>query len=233
VGPTRFASSPSPGISTALLRHPMAAAIAPVPRTPPTKSTSNTSYQPPDPIDRPQANTNHLSFPFEIQEHRFAEHLCCRGRREGWRWASTWSCWTWVYASESRPRRMRLGRACGGRPRSCPRRLRPRRRYMARKTVEPLACDGLAQAAEALTCGWRLPRCSEGARPAAVATCRACPSPADEMCLASQWVFRSRFTVLETPPHSCRGDETNPFSLLLISCKKSPDLLTWHPNKCA
>jgi hypothetical protein len=88
VGPTRFASSPSLGMSTVLLRHPMAAATAPVPRTPPTKSTSNTSYQPPDPIDRPQANTNHLSFPFEIQEHRFAEHLRRRGRREGWRWAS-------------------------------------------------------------------------------------------------------------------------------------------------
>jgi hypothetical protein len=73
VGPTRSASSPSTGMSTALLHHPMATAPAPIPRTPPTKSTSNTSYQPLDPIDRPQANTDHLFFSFRdprAQVHR-------------------------------------------------------------------------------------------------------------------------------------------------------------------
>ena len=47
------------------------------------------------------------------------------------------------------------------------------------------------------------------------------PNPADETRSLSQCEFQSRFTVLETPPRSCRGDETNPFSLLLVSCKKT------------
>jgi len=109
--------------------------------------------------------------------------------------------------------------------------VHPRQSGLARLAEGSPRWSGLARSAEALAHGGAASLAAEAlARSASLApvlagdrarTASLAPVlAADETRVVPQWEFHSRFTVLETLPSSCRGDETNPFSLLFVSCKK-------------